>query len=95
MAVKASKSGLKPPRETSGTTFASNEQRRKVVNKVMYTLVSFTPRGSVVRNGLSLCHAYKLLRAIGRGAIFRSDQPDPRAAPIYPRWQHPMHRRAA
>lgn len=56
----------------------------------MYTVVSWCRDGKVIRSGVTLCEAYRLIRTLGRGAIFRSPTPGKYARPIYP---HP--RRAA
>lgn len=53
----------------------------------MYTVVSWNQTGRVIRCGVSLGEAYRLVRALGRGAIFRSSNMDRAlyAHPIYPR----------
>ena len=52
----------------------------------MYLLVSVTPRhGKVIRPGLSLVQAYRLLGRFGRGAIFRERGVTTYSRPVYPR----------
>jgi hypothetical protein len=52
----------------------------------MYLLVSYSQRhGRVVRPGLSLVQAYRLLGALGRGAIFRERGLGKYSLPVYPR----------
>ena len=52
----------------------------------MYLLVSFTnDNGPVVQPGLTLVEAYRLLNAIGRGAIFRATGLTQYSRPVYPR----------
>ena len=52
----------------------------------MYLLVSVTSRhGKVVRPGLSLVEAYRLLGRLGRGAIFRERGLGKYSRPVYPR----------
>ena len=51
----------------------------------MYVVVSYTRAfGHVIRPGLSLVAAYRLIEHLGRGAIFRSDGMSAYARPIYP-----------
>lgn len=53
----------------------------------MYVVVSFTRvHGKVVRPGLSLVQAYKLLGRLGHGAIFRNENMSRYARPVYPRY---------
>ena len=52
----------------------------------MYLLVSYSRQdGRVVRPGLTLVQAYRLLGALGRGAIFRERGFCRYARPVYPR----------
>lgn len=52
----------------------------------MYLVVSYSQRhGKVVRPGLSLVQAYRLLGTLGHGAIFRERGFDKYARPVYPR----------
>jgi hypothetical protein len=53
----------------------------------MYTVISWNQSGKVVRVCGSLGEAYRLIRVLGRGAIFRSGNAmnDKYAMPIYPR----------
>ena len=51
----------------------------------MYVVVSYTRAfGHVIRPGLSLVAAYRLIEHLGRGAIFRSDGMSAYSRPIYP-----------
>ena len=51
----------------------------------MYVLVSYTrANGHVIRPGLSLVQAYRLLGQLGRGAIFRAEGMSVYARPVYP-----------
>ena len=52
----------------------------------MYLVVSYTAEsGHVVRPGLSLVQAYRLVGQLGRGAVFRSQDMSVYARPVYPR----------
>ena len=52
----------------------------------MYLLVSFTRAdGPVIRHGLTLVEAYRLLGRLGRGAIFRATGLTQYSRPVYPR----------
>lgn len=52
----------------------------------MYLVVSYTRSdGPVIRPGLSLVQAYRLLNELGRGAIFRASEMTKYARPVYPR----------
>lgn len=52
----------------------------------MYQVVSHTSHhGTVVRPGLSLVEAYRLLGRLGRGAIFRETGLGKYSRPVYPR----------
>jgi hypothetical protein len=52
----------------------------------VYVVVSYTVEGGhVIRPGLSLVQAYRLLKQLGRGAIFRSQGMSVYARPVYPR----------
>jgi hypothetical protein len=54
----------------------------------MYVVVSCTRQhGRVVRPGLSLVQAYRLLGRLGHGAIFRESGLGKYARPVYPRGQ--------
>ena len=56
----------------------------------MYVVVSYTRAfGRVVRTGLSLVAAYRLIEHLGRGAIFRSEGMSAYSRPIYPVLPHP------
>ena len=51
----------------------------------MYLVVSFTRQhGRVVRPGLSLVQAYRLLGRLGHGAIFRETGLTKYSRPVYP-----------
>ena len=52
----------------------------------MYLVVSYSRKeGKVVRPGLTLVQAYRLLGTLGRGAIFRERGFGKYARPVYPR----------
>ncbi len=52
----------------------------------MYVVVSYTrSHGHVIRPGLSLVAAYRLLENLGHGAIFRSEGMSAYSRPVYPR----------
>ena len=52
----------------------------------MYLVVSFTRQhGRVVRPGLSLVQAYRLLGRLGHGAIFRETGLTKYSRPVFPR----------
>lgn len=52
----------------------------------MYLVISCTRQhGKVVRPGLSLVQAYRLLGRLGHGAIFRESGLSKYARPVYPR----------
>jgi hypothetical protein len=52
----------------------------------VYVVVSYTAEsGHVVRPGLSLVQAYRLVGQLGRGAVFRSQDMSVYARPVYPR----------
>ena len=52
----------------------------------MYLIVSYSQRhGRVVRAGLSLVQAYRMVGTLGRGAIFRERGFGKYARPVYPR----------
>jgi hypothetical protein len=54
----------------------------------MYVVVSCTRlHGRVIRPGLSLVQAYRLVGRLGRGAIFRESGLGKYARPVYPRGQ--------
>jgi hypothetical protein len=60
--------------------------RQLEVGATMYVVVSYTAEdGHVVRPGLSLVQAYRLVGQLGRGAIFRSQGMSVYARPVYPR----------
>ena len=51
----------------------------------MYVVVSYTrANGHVIRPGLSLVQAYRMLAQLGRGAIFRAEGMSVYARPVYP-----------
>ena len=55
----------------------------------MYVVVSYTRAfGRVIRTGLSLVAAYRLIEQLGRGAIFRSEGMSTYSRPIYPVLPH-------
>ncbi len=52
----------------------------------MYLVVSYTRfHGHVIRPGLTLVEAYRLLHDLGHGAIFRSAGISQYSRPVYPR----------
>jgi hypothetical protein len=52
----------------------------------MYRVISHTRRhGTVVRPGLSLVEAYRLLGRLGHGAIFRETDLGKYSRPVYPK----------
>ena len=52
----------------------------------MYVVVSYSSKhGRVVRPGLSLVQAYRLVGSLGRGAIFRERGLGKYARPVYPK----------
>jgi len=58
----------------------------------MYLVVSFSRKhGKVVRAGLSLVEAYRLLGTLGHGAIFRERGFGKYARPVYPRTEARTH----
>jgi hypothetical protein len=64
----------------------------------VYVLVSYTrEHGHVIRPGMSLVQAYRLLTSLGRGAIFRAEGMSVYARPVYPKLPtpSPAPRRAA
>ena len=63
-----------------------NRVRQSEVGATVYVVVSYTAEsGHVVRPGLSLVQAYRLVSQLGRGAIFRSQGMSVYARPVYPR----------
>lgn len=51
----------------------------------MYLVVSYARScGPIVRDGLTLGEAYRLIQSLGRGAIFRSAGATKYARPVYP-----------
>lgn len=51
----------------------------------MYLVVSFTRvHGRVIRPGLSLVEAYRLIGHLGHGAVFRSEGMSAYSRPVYP-----------
>jgi hypothetical protein len=60
----------------------------------MYSLVSWQPGRPVIVPCLSLGDAWRMLHAIGRGAIFRCPRPTGREVPIYPCISTPKGRAA-
>jgi hypothetical protein len=64
----------------------------------LYVLVSYTrEHGHVIRPGMSLVQAFRLLATLGRGAIFRAEGMSVYARPVYPKLPttRPAGRRAA
>lgn len=60
--------------------------RQSEVGATVYVVVSYSAdTGHVVRPGLSLVQAYRLVGQLGRGAIFRSQDMSVYARPVYPR----------
>jgi hypothetical protein len=52
----------------------------------MYLVVSYsTKHGKVIRPGLSLVQAYRLIGSLGHGAIFRERGFGKYSRPVYPR----------
>jgi hypothetical protein len=63
-----------------------NRVRSSEVGTAVYVVVSYTAeQGHVIRPGLSLVQAYRLVGQLGRGAIFRSQDMSVYARPVYPR----------
>ena len=63
-----------------------NRVRQSEVGATVYVVVSYTAEsGHVVRPGLSLVQAYRLVGQLGRGAIFRSQGMSVYARPVYPK----------
>ena len=57
--------------------------RRRV--DTLYVVVSYTrAHGRVIRPGLSLVAAYRLVERLGRGAVFRSEGMSAYSRPVYP-----------
>jgi hypothetical protein len=68
-----------------------NRVRQSEVCATVYVVVSYTAEsGHVVRPGLSLVQAYRLVGQLGRGAIFRSQGMSVYARPVYPRTSEPV-----
>ena len=66
--------------------------RQSEVCATVYVVVSYTAEsGHVVRPGLSLVQAYRLVGQLGRGAVFRSQDMSVYARPIYPRTSEPVN----
>ena len=76
-----------------------NRDRQSEASHRVYVLVSYTQEhGHVIRPGMSLVQAYRLLTTIGRGAIFRAEGMSVYARPVYPKLPtttNPAPRRAA
>ena len=52
---------------------------------VLYLVVSYTrAHGRVIRPGLSLVEAYRLIGRLGHGAVFRSEGMSAYSRPVYP-----------
>ena len=62
----------------------------------MYVVVSYTrAHGRVIRPGLSLVDAYRLVARLGHGAVFRTDGLSAYSRPVYPVVPHRPVRTAA
>ena len=75
-----------------------SRDRQSEVGTTVYVLVSYTrEHGHVIRPGMSLVQAYRLLATLGRGAIFRAQGMSVYATPVYPKLPKPAAppRRAA
>ena len=67
-----------------------SRDRQSEVDAIVYVIVSYTrENGHVIRPGLSLVQAYRLLANLGHGAIFRAEGMSVYARPVYPKLPKP------